>query len=47
MEHSSITSIANRSNIELRQKYCYPGGGVKGGLKDTLCQKWGYPGRNG
>ena len=32
---------------ELRQKYCYPGGVGKEALKDTLCHKSGYRGRNG
>jgi hypothetical protein len=32
---------------ELRQKYCYPGRGYKEVLRDTLCQKSGYRGRNG
>jgi hypothetical protein len=32
---------------ELRQKYCYPVWEVNEALRDTLCQKPGYRGRNG
>jgi hypothetical protein len=47
--HRNIDLIQTRANYgsELRQKYCYPGGGGKEALRDTLCQKSGYRGQNG
>jgi hypothetical protein len=35
------------TGYELRQKYCYPVWEVNEALRDTLCQKPGYRGRNG